>query len=380
MPTAEEQVFIGGADLTPTFGANAALIEQAIELATTTSYRGLVIYSETPPATSGEPSGYPTGWYEWHKRCLWLKPSTGETFRWNGTTWAPSVAKPGAGTIVGSMVASATLEVSKLKPDAGQSLKLIRVNLGESAFEYIAAADAFAANTLPISKLDGTSAGSYVLTRSAGSKSWTTFDSATIIGLFGANEFPVNSLARGSALQVPMVNAGGTAITWTSVLAGIADGALPLTKLEAVVADAGKYLRRNPTTGVVESVTLTIPTNTQPTVYTSALTAVGATGTTVSFTHGLTAVPDIVDVYLVCRVADIGYAPGARIKAGSITAANGFDDDDQGVAFTVAVDATNVKVTECMGWTLYAANGTTGARDGLTVSSWDLLVKAIKFN
>jgi len=278
MPTAEEQVFIGGADLTPTFGANAALIEQAIELATTTSYRGLVIYSDTTPTTSGEPSGYPTGWYEWHKRCLWLKPTTGEIFRWNGTTWALSVAKPGAGTIVGSMVASATLEVSKLKPDAGQSLKLIRVNLGESAFEYIAAADAFAANAIPISKLDGTSAGSYVLTRSAGSKSWTLFDSATIIGLFGANEFPVDSLARGSALQVPMVNAGGTAITWTAVLAGIADYTVPLTKISKTVGDAGKWLRIQ-TDGSVQAETLTIPS---PTGTTFASASEVASGTETS--------------------------------------------------------------------------------------------------
>jgi hypothetical protein len=217
MPTAEEQVFNAGADLTPTFGAHAALIEQAIELATTTSYRGLVIYSDTTPATSGQPSGYPTGWYEWHKRCLWLKPSTGEVHQWNGTTWGLSVSKPGANTIVGSMIASATIPISKLLPDSGQSLKVIRVNLGESAFEYIAPADLFSANSIDISKLSGTSSGTYVLTRAAGSKSWTLFDSATIIGLFGSNEFPIDSLARGSALQVPMTNAGATAITWASV-------------------------------------------------------------------------------------------------------------------------------------------------------------------
>lgn len=380
MPTAEEQVFIGGADLTPTFGANAALIEQAIELATTTSYRGLVIYSDTTPTTSGEPSGYPTGWYEWHKRCLWLKPSTGEVFRWNGTTWALAVAKPGSNTITGSMVSSATLEISKLKPDAGSSLKLIRVNLGESAFEYITAADVFSANSLPISKLDGTSAGSYVLTRSAGSKSWTVFDSATIISLFGANEFPIDSLARGSALQVPMVNSGGTAIAWSSVVTGIGDGALSLAKLQSVVADAGKYLRHNPTTGAVEAVTLVIPTNTQPTVYTSALTAVGATGVTVSFIHGLAAIPDLVDVFLVCATADAGYAVGSRVKVSSVTSANGFSDDDQGAAFTVAFDGVNVKVTECHGWTLYVADGTTGVRQNLNTANWQLLVKAVKFN
>jgi hypothetical protein len=380
MPTAEEQVFVGGADLTPTFGANAALIEQAIELATTTSYRGLVIYSNTTPATSGEPAGYPAGWYEWHKRCLWLKPATGEVFQWNGTTWALCVAKPGANSIVGSMVASSTLEISKLKPDVGSSLKLIRVNLGETAFEYIATADAFSANSIPISKLDGTSAGSYVLTRAAGSKSWTLFDSATIIGLFSGNEFPIDYLSRGSALQVPMVNSAGTATTWTSVISGIADGALPIAKLAPVVADAGKYLRRNPTTGAVEAVTLVIPTNTQPTVYTSALTAIGATGVTVPFTHGLTTIPDLVEVYIVCATADAGYAVGSRVKVSSVTSANGFSSDDSAIAFTVAFDSVNVKVTECQGWTMYIADGTTGSRQNINRANWQLLVKAVKFN
>ncbi len=274
MPTAEEQVFTLGTDLTPTLGAGVALIEQAIELATTTSYRGLVIYSETPPATSGEPSGYPTGWYEWHKRCLWLKPSTGEIFRWNGTTWALGVSKPGTGTITGSMVSSATLEVSKLKPDAGSSLKLIRVNLGESAFEYVAAADAFAANSISISKLDGTSSGSFVLTRSAGSKSWTLFDSATIISLFGANEFPIDYIERGSALQVPMVNSGGTAIAWTAVLAGIADYTVPLTKISKTVGDAGKWLRIQ-TDGSVQAETLSIPSPTGTTFASASEVAAG---------------------------------------------------------------------------------------------------------
>jgi hypothetical protein len=274
MPTAEEQVFTLGTDLTPTLGAGVALIEQAIELATTTSYRGLVIYSDTTPATSGQPSGYPAGWYEWHKRCLWLKPSTGEVFQWNGTTWGLSVAKPGANTIVGSMIASATIPISKLLPDSGQSLKVIRVNLGESAFEYIAPADLFSANSIDISKLSGTSSGTYVLTRAAGSKSWTLFDSATIIGLFGSNEFPIDSLARGSALQVPMTNAGATAITWASVLSGIADYTIPLTKISKTIADAGKWLRIQ-ADGSVLAETLSIPTPAGTSFATSSEVATG---------------------------------------------------------------------------------------------------------
>lgn len=274
MPTAEEQVFTLGTDLTPTLGAGVALIEQAIELATTTSYRGLVIYSDTTPTTSGEPSGYPTGWYEWHKRCLWLKPTTGEIFRWNGTTWALSVAKPGANTIGTSAIIDDSVTIAKLNPTGGQQYQIQRVNAAETAFEYIDASDLFGPNEIAISKIAGSSVGSYVLTRSAASKAWTLFDSATIVGLFGSNEFPIDSLARGSALQVPMVNAGGTAITWTAVLAGIADYTVPLAKISKTVGDAGKWLRIQ-TDGSVQAETLTIPSPTGTTFASSSEVAAG---------------------------------------------------------------------------------------------------------
>jgi hypothetical protein len=243
MPTAEEQVFTLGTDLTPTLGAGVALIEQAIELATTTSYRGLVIYSDTTPATSGQPSGYPTGWYEWHKRCLWLKPSTGEVFRWNGTTWALSLAKPGANSVGTSELIDDSVTIAKLNPTGGQQYQIIRVNDAEDSFEYIDAADLFGPNELDITKLGGSSTGSFVLTRNGTSKAWTLFNSATIVGLFGANSFPIDYLVRGSALQVPMTNAAGTAVTWASVLTGIANYTIPLTKISKTIADAGKWLR-----------------------------------------------------------------------------------------------------------------------------------------
>lgn len=336
MPTAEEQVFTLGTDLTPTLGAGVALIEQAIELATTTSYRGLVIYSETTPATSGQPSGYPTGWYEWHKRCLWLKPSTGEIFQWNGTTWALSIAKPGANTITGSMIASATIPISKFLPDAGSSLKVIRVNLGESAFEYIAPADLFAANSIAISKLDGTSAGSYVLTRSSGSKAWTLFDSATIIGLFGDNEIPVDYITRGSALQVPMVNAGGTATTWASVLTGIADYTVPLTKLSKTIADAGKWLKVQPD-GSVQAETL--PTSTASVTFASSGEVVSGTEaakaiapSTARYIQGATRASAFVSLTINAGGTDV--LTGCSLVSGSV-----------GVASVTFLTATTFRIT-----------------------------------
>lgn len=337
MPTAEEQVFTLGTDLTPTLGAGVALIEQAIELATTTSYRGLVIYSDTTPATSGEPSGYPTGWYEWHKRCLWLKPSTGEVFQWNGTTWALSIAKPGANTITGSMIASATIPISKFLPGTGSSLKVIRVNLGESAFEYIAPADLFAANSIAISKLEGTTNGSYVLTRADSSKSWTLFDSATIVGLFNSNEFPVDYLIRGSALQVPMTNAAGTAVTWASVLTGIADYTIPLTKISKTVADAGKWLKVQPDGSLLAE---TLPTSS------SAAVNFASSGEVVSGTEAAKAIAPSTARYIQGATRALAFVSLAINSGGSDTLTGcSLVAGSVGVASVTFLTATTFRIT-----------------------------------
>jgi len=380
MPTAEEQVFTLGTDLTPTLGAGVALIEQAIELATTTSYRGLVIYSDTTPTTSGEPSGYPTGWYEWHKRCLWLKPSTGEVFRWNGTTWALAVAKPGSNTIGTAALIDNSVTIAKLNPSTGQQYQVIRVNAGETAFEYIDASDLFGNNEIDIAKISGSSLGSYVLTRNATSKAWTAFDSATIINLFGANEFPIDSLARGSALQVPMVNSGGTAITWAAVLSGIADGTLTLAKLQPVVADAGKYLRRNLTTGAVEAVTLSTPVT--PNIQRSSFEVVTlpSAGAPTATAHTLSATPDIVHGCFVCTTIDQGYAVGDCVPLGAVKLDSGVGSADFSEAYLFSWDATNVVLHRANSVAAaLIANKSTGTVGTFTPTSWKFRFNAVRF-
>ena len=254
-----ESTFDPGADLTPTFGANAALIEQAIELAIPNSYRGLIIYSETTPATTGQPSGYATNWYEWHQRCIWLKPSTGETFQFNGTTWALCIAKPGAGVITNAMIANGTIEFGKLSVTGGAALQILQINNLGTAWAFVDLASAIAANSIAVTKLiGGVTPGVEVLLSTAGSKAWTPFTSATIIDLFGSNEFPIDRIVHGSADQILAMNAGGTAVTWRAISALIADNSISLAKLTTVVGDANKYLKRD-ANGVIVSETLVIP-------------------------------------------------------------------------------------------------------------------------
>lgn len=372
MPTAEEQVFTLGTDLTPTLGAGVALIEQAIELATTTSYRGLVIYSDTTPTTSGEPSGYPTGWYEWHKRCLWLKPTTGEIFRWNGTTWALSVAKPGANTIGTSAIIDDSVTIAKLNPTGGQQYQIQRVNAAETAFEYIDASDLFGPNEIAISKIAGSSVGSYVLTRSAGSKAWTLFDSATIVGLFGSNEFPIDSLARGSALQVPMVNAGGTAITWTAVLAGIADYTVPLAKISKTVGDAGKWLRIQ-TDGSVQAETLTIPSPTGTTFASASEVAAGTEAAKAIAPATAGSIAGLVKAKLVASIStNGGGVTGATLVEGTNIASVSVVGSRMRVTFTTALATANYAIVAyCDNTNITLANAG-GAIANKAVGSFDI--------
>jgi len=259
MPTAEEKSFDTGADLTPTLGAHAALIEQAIELALPSSYRGMVIYSETTPASTGQPSGYATNWYQWHRRCLWFKPSTGEIFQFNGTTWALGVAKPGTGTIINAMIVDGTIQIAKLSTAGGTPLQVLQVNTPGTGFQFATLANALANASVATNKLISGLSGSKYLASNGTTVTWEILDSATLLALFGSNEIPPDYLTRGSANQVLTTNAAGTAVIWAAPTSAIADYSLALQKVAKVVGDTGKYLQYD-ATGELKAVTLAIPT------------------------------------------------------------------------------------------------------------------------
>lgn len=379
MPTGDDYLLDAGADLTPTFGAHAAQITQALELAVPNSYRGVVIVSETTPTTTGQPSGYPTNWYAWQKRCLWYKTSTKELFAFDGTTWAPVKATPANGSVGTDQLADGSVLIEKLGVGAGQQYQVQRVNAAETALEWIDAVELFGANEIAISKLSDSSVGYFVLTRNGPTKAWTQFDSATLLALLGSNEIPVDYLARGSALQVPMTNAGGTAITWASVVTGIGDGALALTKLEAVVADAGKYLRRNPTTGVVESVSLAAPSTPNIQQVTNEIASLPAAGAATNSAHGLAAVPTFVTGFLVCVTADAGYAIGDVVELNSIGVTGISGSYNYAGGYFFSFDGTNVTLTANDATTRKVLHKTNGSQQTFTTANWKFRYTATRY-
>lgn len=383
MPTNDNYILDAGANLTPTWGPLATQIEQAIELAVPNSYRGMVIADTATPTTTGAPAGYPAGWYEWQKRCLWLNTSNNQLYGFDGTTWALIKSRPADASIGTSTIIDGAVTISKLSPSGGTAYQIPRINSGATALAWANATDLFNANEIPISKLGDvtspTSVGSFVLTRNGPTKAWTPFDSATILAILGTNEIPVDYLIRGAALQVPMVNAGGTATVWSSVVSGIADGALPIAKLAPVIADAGKYLRRNPTTGAVESVTLAMQTTPNIQVRTDEILTLPSAGAATSLAHGLSAIPSLVEGYLVCVSADAGYSVGDVVSLAAVAVTGISGTYNYAGGYFVSFDATNVTITANDAATRRILTRSTGAQHTFVAANWKFRFTATRY-
>ena len=355
----ETYVFDKGADLAPTFGVFSTLIEQAIERATPNAYRGMVIRSNTVPATVGQPTGYPTNWYTFQRRSLWVKDN-GETYFYNGVTWEYIRCRPASLAVDNSMIADATIQIGKFSSIGGNTSQLIRV-AAAGGFEYVDAINSISVNTFPVDRLVAPATGTHILRTVTGVKAWAEFNSTLVVGAIDNNSIAVNKLARGSALQVPMVASDGNSVVWSSVVAGIADGALSIGKIATSVGDAGKFLKYGTDGKLVAVDSGVIGTNTAL-VNNDKIVAIDTAGAVknapigkydsglITFTgaayyegnHGLSGTPSIAQAWLECVTGEHGYNAGDRV------AIYGFDyqaGNDQRPAFQFMVNSTKWSVT-----------------------------------
>ncbi len=372
MPTGDDYLLDAGADLTPTFGAHAAQITQAIELAVPNSYRGAVIVSETTPTTSGQPSGYPTGWYAWQKRCLWYKVSTKELFAFDGTTWAPVKATPANGSVGTAQLADGSVTIAKLSPTGGDPYQVQRNDSGGTALEWIDAVELFGPNEIAISKLADSSVGYFVLTRNGPTKAWVAFDSATLLALLGSDQIPVDYLAHGSALQVPMMNAGATAVTWAAVLSGIADYTVPIAKISKSVPDAGKWLRIQ-ADGAVLPETLTIPTPTGTTFASASEVAAGTEAAKAIAPATVGSIAGLVKAKLVASIStNVGGVTAATLVEGANIASVAVVGNRMRVTFTTALATADYAIVAYCDNTNITLASAVGAIANKAVGSFDI--------
>lgn len=163
-------LLVKGQDLTPTFGALASAVEQAIEQATTASWYGPIIYSEdTPPVT---------GSYVFNKRGLWQKISTKRWYYYNTTAGSWDNLE----NVLVLVVPDGSITLAKLSSTGADPLEVLRRNAAGTAFEWVSASSLLLANSIPVDRLENaTGSGYHLLSDGSGifvktlfSNSWAT--------------------------------------------------------------------------------------------------------------------------------------------------------------------------------------------------------------
>lgn len=379
MPTANEYHLDPGNDLS-TFGAAATALLNLVKLALPNEYHGGIIFSETTPAVVGQPTGYPTDWYEWHKRCIWLKPSEGSLWVYNGG-WVSIFDAIPDGTITTAMLAAGAVTLAKLAIGTGTALQLIRINAAGTGYEFVNPNSIVTA--LPVSAITGGGSGLKALLSDSGVVSWSIMDSAFIIGLFNDGEFPIRNLAVGTPRQVIATNAAGNLVEWYSILDVVNAGSFPISKLNPESANALRSIRVNAAGNAFEfyaPATATTPNITQVTNEISPLPAAGTFSTSA---HGLGVVPTVVHGCLVNVVSEAGYNQYDVVDLNAfVMDLTGSGDQSPKALFTHSANSANVTLTaraQDSGYDPYVVNKSTGAMEIITPANWKFRYTAIRY-
>jgi len=118
--------------------------------------------------------------------------------------------------------------------------------------------------------------------------------------------------------------------------------------------------------------------------FTSGLTAVnGNVNTVITEPHSLGGLPDIVQLYLENTTGELGYSIGDQVLLNPVQAGSDEASGPAQATNMVAYDATNIYLTvnQEAGTNALQVNnrGVPGTAANITLTSWSLLVKAIKF-
>jgi len=108
--------------------------------------------------------------------------------------------------------------------------------------------------------------------------------------------------------------------------------------------------------------------------YVSTATVNMTANTTLTFSHGLGAVPEVISYTLTCTTADAGYVVGEKIQ---IPLNNGESYKSTDYGYTTLVSSSTITITVVNGGgPIVIVNKTTRALAALTESSWTLVVQA----
>lgn len=203
-----DYTFDPGLDPTSVWGPYASMLLQYLQLATPNGYRGMVIVSPTTPATTGQPSGYPTNWYAWQQRCLWLNTTDGFLYAFNtGTsTWKQVTALIPANSITTAMIQNGQVTPGKFSTTGVNNGDVWQFTAG--AWGNVNIITAIGTGALPLAALLAGTTGQIPQTNSSGQVVWFTPTASWILSFLTAGSIPIADLTKGSALQVLRTQAG----------------------------------------------------------------------------------------------------------------------------------------------------------------------------
>jgi len=370
-PTPEDYVFDEGLDPTAAFSApEATALLSFLRVAVPDSYRGMTISSETTPATSGQPSGYATDWYEWQKRCLWINPATGKTYVYvTGLGWQSPTLEDGV--VDTANLADGAVTVAKIAPST--ATYILRTNGAGTAVEFAALSTILSAGSVPLSALSvtGGSTTNKFLTTNGTSNSWGPLSATDVNNACAGGGLGIDCLDFSTARYVLRTNSGATATEYVAPTAIFNDGELPLTKISPGSGNANKIAYVNTAGTAMEFRTApSVPSVAQ---YTSASLSIPAAGATVTATHGMASRPVMWSAEFVCTTTDAGYAVGDAVDHRAVF---GESSGIQYAAYAATVNATQFSIVGATGFaTINISNKSTGAYAVFTPANWALVFK-----
>lgn len=231
-----------GLDPTDLAELGASELLQMIRQASPRGNIGFVIYQSTAPDVLNNPR---------YARYIWIDTSDIDPANWpfkkyNTTTSSWEIYNPSIGSVNTDSILDGAVTLAKLyAPGIGEALKIVRVKADGSGFElwtYV-----LSNNSVSPSNLTRGSAGQIFRTKIDGSDNeYFTLNGAEIISRLDDFTIPIDKFALGGANTIPVANSLNTDWQYRTILGIIADGSLPLAKLEIPgAANALKVVRVN---------------------------------------------------------------------------------------------------------------------------------------
>lgn len=374
----ETTVFTPGIDYSVNFGGYSPSLNQGIMLAIPNDVRGMIQYQEDPPTLVGEPPGYPTNWYTWQERNLWIVPSTGKAYAYKAGVGFFNVANLiDNNQIVSAMIVDNTIALSKINVPGGTPAgAVVAVNGGGTALIYTPIVTNIVNNSLPVAKLTAGTNGQFISTV-GGISVWHTLTGTELNSTFATGpKLAVANIATGAAFQVLRTDPTVTTVEWVDPSALIQDNTVPVSRLAVFSGNANKVVQVNALGTAMELRVL--PTIPVTTVHSSAQLTLPVNGASISFAHTLGAQPTIFQCYFVCTTANNGYAINDQIPFFAVSFGNAGDEEN---AYSLSADSANLTLVQySVGATNRTfLNKTTGVSVAFVQTEWKAILTGIIF-